>query len=375
MVNTATTTKKKPVQKKKKKPKSGEPKAAPSKAEDMAKEYYSPGSLGRMDAPEDVQQITLPGMVTPISTTMEGGAQSIAQSEDLYNKRLQKDQHIEEALKRSLSATEGLTAPENQALKAKAYRDIQSNAATTDRAMRQAMGESGMSGWAANNALRQSKSETNRQLAGASTDLAVANLAAKQSALSNYGSLAQGAYSTYAGAQDSALGRLMDARKDVAGYTLDAQKANQAAEGTNISNRLTTDTANANIQRGNVDSPNRTANSISVRARRRRPDILEHCLASRGSKRRRRIRSFRTGSRGSTSSSLRVKVAGQVAQGAVAAMVVPDRKTTQRRRPNHGLVARRTRIYGHWRPATGGSVLPFKPHAIDGASYVVRSGL
>ena len=254
MVSTATTTKKKPIPKKKKKPKAGEPKAAPSKAEDMAKEYYSPGSLGRMDAPEDVQQITLPGMVTPISTTMEGGAQSIAQSEDLYNKRLQKDQHIEEALKRSLSATEGFTAPENQALKAKAYRDIQSNSATTDRAMRQAMGESGMSGWAAANAMKQSKNETNRQLAGASTDLAVANLAAKQSALSNYGSLAQGAYSTYAGAQDSALGRLMDARKDVAGYTLDAQKANQAAEGTNISNRLTADTTNANIQRGNVDS-------------------------------------------------------------------------------------------------------------------------
>lgn len=223
-------------------------------AEEAANKYYGAGSLQRMGPAGMVSKINLPGMITPISTVMAGGAESIAQSEKAYEQSRQKDMYMEEALKRSMSLTDGFSAPENQALKVQAERSIKDSAQSSMRQLKQFNAESGVSGGAANQAAMRLNRATQRALAGSSTDLAVAGLQEKGRRVDAFGNMAQGAYSTYQAAQDAAMGRLLGARKDVAGYQLEADQANQNAEGMNINNRINVDTANSGIERGNLNA-------------------------------------------------------------------------------------------------------------------------
>lgn len=200
-----------------------------ARGEGLANKFYAPGSLTRLDAGEDI---------APISTDMAGGAQSIAQAEDFYNRSQQEDPFIKAALQRGLQSLEGFDSAEGQALKAQALRGIKSDQATSQRAMKQAAGDSGVSGAAAARALRRSRMEDSRQVGSAMTDLAVANIGAKQSALTNFGNMAQNAYQGYQTAQGNALGTLMGARKNVSDYRLAADTANAEIGNTNATRRL-----------------------------------------------------------------------------------------------------------------------------------------
>lgn len=236
---TAPPLKKKPE--KKKKPGGTTSTADQQRAEDEARaraleeEYYADGSLGR---------IATPTAVSTVSTEMGGGAQSIAQAEDFYNKAQQKDQYIEAALQRGLSSLEGFDAAENQALKSSAIRDIRADSASSQRNLRQSYGEAGVSGMAAARGLRRDRLATERKVGSALTDLATSNINAKQAALNAFSSQAQGAYGAYQTAQGNALGTLLGARKDVADYRLGAEKTNAEIQAGNVTRGVATDQYN-----------------------------------------------------------------------------------------------------------------------------------
>lgn len=207
--------------------------------ESLADKFYAPGTLTRIENPA-----AIPG----IDTEMQGGAQSIAQAEDFYNKSGQRDEYIDAALRRGLDSLQGFDSAEGQALKAQALRGIRSDQATTQRANRQAMGEAGIGGAAALRLNRRSQLDNSRQVGSAMTDLAVANINAKQSALNSFGNLAQGAYGAYQGAQNNALQTLLGARTGVANYRLGAQTTNADIAGQNANRGLEVQKANADQQ-------------------------------------------------------------------------------------------------------------------------------
>ncbi len=247
-------TKRKPKPKPKAEPKQTNAQIDEANGRRLAEEFYGAGSLPRQQAPNAIGKITLPGMITPISTTMEGGAESIAQAEDNYNKSRVRDQYVEEALKRGMASLSGFDAPENQALKAQAVRGINSNAATAQRSMQQQNAANGVTGLAAQRLQRQLQMDKQKSIAGANTDLAVANLKEKGVRLDAFGNLANTAAVNQAGIQDQALARLLGIRNDVAGYTQKSQLANQDAERVNASNTIDVNKSNADIEQRNIDN-------------------------------------------------------------------------------------------------------------------------
>lgn len=181
----------------------------------LASELYSQGSLGRLSQPT---------AISTISTEMGGGAQSISQAEDLYNKALEKDQYMEAALQAGLASLKGLDSAENQAFKTQALRGIQDNAKTNMRQIRQSSGEMGAGMTAA--ALRRAQRDSEKDTRTALTDLAVSNVGLKQNALKNFGDLSTSAFSAQQNARQGAMGQLLQARRDVGDYRLGAERIN-----------------------------------------------------------------------------------------------------------------------------------------------------
>lgn len=195
-------------------------------AGDEANRFYTPGSLGRLTPDAPIGMAT-PGGATPlINTMMPGGQQSIAQAESAYNQAQMLNPYVEQALQRHLAGLGGISAPENQALREQAQREIRGQAKTATRNMRAFQGEAGVYGQTAANAYGRISNETRQALAQQETDLLARNVAEKGNRLASFSGAAQAAYGTQTDAANTALKNLLSARGDVANYQLGAEKTN-----------------------------------------------------------------------------------------------------------------------------------------------------
>ena len=183
--------------------------------------FYTDNALGRMQALPKVQQV---------GTTMAGGAENIANAESAYAGAGTRDAYTEDALKRMQAGLGGITSAENQALLEQGTRDIQQNEATALRKMRADQGEAGMTGSSAAAQRQRLYAQTNAQKQQQQSNLIAANVAEKGRRLTEYGSAAQASENALSAAKDAALGRLLGARSDVAGYTQKAEALNQNAD-------------------------------------------------------------------------------------------------------------------------------------------------
>jgi len=185
------------------KPQTGAESSPKLKAEDeaaataAADRWYAEGSLGRL-GPE--------GTLNPADPS---AATTIAQREAEYQKALETNPYIEQALQRHVAGLEGISAPENQALRESGQRSIKQQAQTAMRALRGFNLKNNVTGGYGGYAIQR---DLARNLAGQETDLIAANVAEKGRRLSAFGDYANQAYNTYNTARSSALDRLASDR-------------------------------------------------------------------------------------------------------------------------------------------------------------------
>lgn len=169
-------------------------------AQAAADKWYSEGSLGRLN-PD----------YKPLETT-------VAQREAEYAKAQQDDPYIKAALERMQGGLEGISAPENQALREQGQAQIKQQAKSSLRALRgfnlANNAKGGAAGYGAYNILR----DQNANLARQESDLIASNVAEKGRRLGQFADYANTAYQTQFGARQSALDRLSQDRTGLSDF-------------------------------------------------------------------------------------------------------------------------------------------------------------
>ena len=158
-----------------------------------AEKWYAPGSLGRLE-----DNATL-------NPSDPSAAATIAQREAAYERAMQNDPNIELALQRHVQGLEGITAPENQALRESGARAIKQQVKSQMRALRGFNLKNNVTGGYGGYAIQR---DLGRNLANQESDLIAANVAEKGRRLSAFGDYAGQAYNTYNTARSGALDRL-----------------------------------------------------------------------------------------------------------------------------------------------------------------------
>lgn len=206
-----------------------------------AEKWYADGSLGRL---EDN------AVLNPADPS---AAATIAQREAAYERALQSDPNIEAALQRHLQGLDGITAPENQALRESGSRAIKQQAKTQMRALRGFNLKNNVTSGYGGYAIQR---DLGRNLANQETDLIAANVAEKGRRLSAFGDYAGQAYNTYNTARSGALDRLSQDRLAQQNLRIGADQYNMGRTRDqalfNLQQREKEKTGNLGVYYGNI---------------------------------------------------------------------------------------------------------------------------
>lgn len=210
--------------------------------------------LGRLGNQREVSGVSGPGKIDRVGTDSAYDEANITNAKQLRDQAAGGNPHVNAALQRMQSGLGGYNSAENQALRSSSTRELKMRGATDARAMRAAMAEAGVTGQAAAREQGRLRMDTSRNIANQETDILAKNVEEQRLRQGQYGQTALGAQSEGNRASEAALDRLMSARSGAAQYKQTGELANQEASGRDITNKLTSDLANKDLERYNLDA-------------------------------------------------------------------------------------------------------------------------